>query len=1076
MSKFWSVPFLLGVFAGVFFIFPAQAEVVINEVMSSNGTNLRDEDGDHPDWIELYNTSDEPYNLKGHYLTDDPQELEWEFPEQVMEPGEHLVIFASNKDRKEGELHTNFAVSKAGETLFLVDPGFSIMDQMESVHIPRDKTYGRKPDGSDNWVYFKNPTPGRPNKTEGYSKKLSEPNFSKQGGFHKRAFELTLDSDYENAEVRYTLDGSEPDRSSPRYDEPLEISALENKENIISEIPTAYEGLNVTPEEKINKANVVRARVFKEGALPSDVQTQTYWVEEEGPERYSFPVVSLSVNNKHLFDHDTGIYVPGRRLEENWDPDESIGGLHANYRERGRDWERPVHFELYDRQGRQALSQLGGLRIHGSFSRAYPRKSLRLYARRDYGKFYYNYPLFEDKPHLTRSKRFMLRNSGQDWNETMFKDAFIQSLFDNLNVLKQGQTPAIVFINGEYWGIHNIRERIDQHFLAENRDAHPEEVDLLENRHVVKEGSDDHYVELLNHVEESDIKTEASYEKVHDYMKVDNYIDYNIAHMYSHNTDWPGRNVNYWRPQEEGGKWEWIVFDTDFGFDLIHPTESSQEDMIDHATTAEGDGYPNPPWSTFLLRNLLKNEAFRHHFINRYADLLNSEFRPQRVINRLESYREQYLPELEEHIGRWTEPEDQQEWESKIKLMKDFALKRPAHVRSNIVGNFDKSGTYELELSSNNPHLGYIKLNTIDVHDLDNWQGVYFKGVPVSLKAKPYDGVKFEGWEGDINGNDKKLTIDPNDHTRLKAIFSPKKDYEPPYINPAPHTLSEDAFTFDDLDPQSPAGDFPDNMALHQTSIASPAIDAPITADWDLAFDKDQHSRIVGLNEKGVGFINTPELQPMAGAGFAGAAVVALDTRNRENIQLSWKGATLAAHDNQYALRLQYRTGKYGAFQDFKNKGKRPVEYIRNPLGEDQKHFKNIRLPDHLEDEPYVQLRWKYHFISGDEDDKGPKLALNNIEVTSDPQRDRSGDEKITLYPNPGNGFFQIDAKDLETPLERISVRSIDGREVLNGTLNDLKRDGFVNLSDLGHGSYFLLLFDEEGTVYRERLIIENVY
>lgn len=1036
--------------------------MVINEVMSSNGFDIEDEDGDNPDWIELYNKGEEAYNLKGHYLTDDPVELEWEFPEYVLGPGEFLIVFASNKDRTSGELHTNFAISKEGEPLYLVDPGHSILDKMEPVFIPRDKSFGRKPDGSDNWLYFKNPTPGKSNTTEGYNEKLQEPKFSHQGGFHADPFELKITHPDPDAEIRYTLDGSPPTRSSDLYEGPLEMTSLEDKPNRLSEIQTAYEDYWKEPLTQVNKINVVRAKAFKPNTLPSDKASQSYLVEEEEEERYSFPVASIQIDEKDLFDYDTGMYIPGRRFDENYTPGGDVTFLPANYTQRGRAWERPVHFELYDRNGKQALSQKAGVRIHGGGSRAYQIKSLRLYARRDYGKFYFNYPLFDDKQELQRSKRIILRTSGDDRNQALFRDAFIQSLYEGLEFQRQGTKPVIVFINGEYWGIHNIRERIDRFYLEENEGVDADEVDLLSgNRAVPSEGSNEHYENMLDFIEGNSLERDEHFEQVKEKMDIENFRDYYIGQLYCSNYDWPGNNIDFWRPQQPDGQWQWIMFDTDLAFGYSG-RDGYKYDMIDHATEEDAEGWPNPPESTFLFRNVLKNESFRHDFINRYADLLNSKFLPDRVIGRLEGFKERYKPEIEEHINRWNNIDGMQQWEEYIEIMRLFANKRPEVVRGDIIDHFEAEEAHKVNLTTDNPKLGYIRINTIDIHELEGgWDGLYFEGIPIELEAVPYEGATFRGWEGDKHSSEPTLKLDPEEPTALKALFSPEEDFEFPYTNPRPHDLSREDFTLDQWDSNEEAGTYPEHTVFHQTFTMNPGEKTQMSGDWTLPYDLDQTSRIVGLGRDGIGFRNTGAVKDTIGAGFVGSAVVALDATNRKNLKVSWTGETLDAADQHYALRLQYRTSPFEPFRDVKKSNRRAVQYFRDPLEGKEKRFEDIELPDKLDRTNYFQLQWRYHHVTG-ESGKGPLMRLDDIKVSSRPIFHSEEDEAI-LYPNPNSGDFSIDFQDPLKEPSTLSIFNVQGGKVKDMDLKeDRKRVKIDDMVDLKEGVYLLRIYNNQ--------------
>ena len=783
--------------------------VIINEFMASNGATIADEDGDYEDWIELYNTSALTIALQGWGLSDDlDRPFRWVFPEVELGPGNYLLIWASGKNRAQPgkPLHTNFSISSAGEPLILTQPDNTTADQVDARPVPRDISYGRHPDGAGAWFYFDRPTPGTANITQGYVTFLAPPTFSHSGGFYAEDFNLTLSTIAPGVDIIYTLDGSLPDPDnlngttyryknqyprnpgdpfgpfltdryqSHRYSTPITIrdragdpDRLTNKSSTFAQNPTYF------PQSPVFKGTVVRARAVQQGALPSPVETHTFFVTPEGRDRYNLPIVSLSIQEDALFDYDQGIYVAGVDFDT-WraaNPNTPVQGLvPANYHRRGDIAEFPTHIELFESSDSQAtLSQAIGLRIHGGSSRATRVKSLRLYARGGYGDSEMAYPFFPDQPYDSY-RRLILRNSGNDQPLTMFRDAAIQTIVAPLNFDTQAYCPTLVFINGEYWGLHNLRERYDRHYLARVYGVDPDNIDLLaygvdlDNIDSltfaisVVEGDAAHYDALLAYMDTHTMIAHEHYAYVKTQMDVDNFVDYQIAQIFARNTDWPHNNIDFWRLRTDGykpdsptghdGRWRWLLFDTDLGFGLWGGSESYTHNTLELAATdPDRQG-------TFMLRTLLDNPDFRQQFITRFADLLNTVFLPERMVHIIQELQQPLVPEMEEHIARWSVPGSIDVWNNNVNVMTTFAERRPAYQRQHIQDYFGIPGTYRLTVNVSNPGRGYVRVNTIDLLESTPgvgaqpypWHGLYFQGIPIELEAIPMPGYRFVAWEG----------------------------------------------------------------------------------------------------------------------------------------------------------------------------------------------------------------------------------------------------------------------------------------------------------------------------------------
>lgn len=507
---------------------------------------------------------------------------------------------------------------------------------------------------------------------------------SVEAGFHTHPFYLRISSGTGDP-VRFTLDGSVPAPGSAIFPDSLLLDDPSSKPNCFSEVPTTLKQSRIhykawqSPGKPVEKAHVLRCASFRNGNRTSRVYTRSYFIDEQVRERYSMPVISLVTDSVNLFDRDSGIYVTG----SNFDPaDPEWSG---NYFMTGEDWEREVHIEYFTPQGDLGFSQDAGIRIHGGMTRQAAQKTLRLYARNEYGEKYFNYPLFPQKGE-TEYKRFLLRTSMGSWgDESVIKDVLAHEIVRDLDFEIQDFQPAIVFINGEYWGIHTIRDRIDERYIAYTSGYDKDSVDLINGNHtLVDAGSNEHYVELARFIAASDLSSDTHYDHVASCIDMSSFIDYMIARMYFADKDWPGNNQKLWRPQTPDGKWRWIFFDVDGGFG------PHVNNMFGHAITGDSDAdWQSQPVSSFLFRNLLKNARFTELFINRWEAVLFGEFRLGVMTGKLDSIRRLYKSEVPGHITRWDYPASYNSWERDLRQSLYFFLEnRSCDVAREITGYF----------------------------------------------------------------------------------------------------------------------------------------------------------------------------------------------------------------------------------------------------------------------------------------------------------------------------------------------------------------------------------------------------
>ena len=657
------------------------------------------------------------------------------------------------------------------------------------------------------------------------SERLPPPAFSHPGGFYDSPFSLLISTGLSGATIYYTLDGSLPDPenlngtsykfkntwvhrpgdtdgdlldgsySTRKYDSPIHIDDRSTEYDRLTRKASAF--FNPPwyfPDSTVFKGTVVRAITVMEGSEPSPVATHTYFIHPMARDRFTLPVIAIATGEHCLFDYEKGIYTPGAIFDD-WrqnNPErEATGGTRANYHERGDEWEYPAHFSFWDTgSGLPDLSQDIGIRIHGGWSRSLPMKSLRIYARSIYGASALEFPFFPGQDYASY-KRLILRNSGNDNIYTLFRDALMQHVSGHLNFETQAYRPAVVFLNGEYWGIHNIRERYDKHYINRVYDIEEDDLELISGRFTVKEGDGYHYEQTLRYIENNDLKEYEHYEYIKTRIDTENFIDYQIANIFSSNTDWPGNNVDYWRkrtamyePDSEyghDGRWRWMAFDMDFGFGL---QTLPDHNTLEFAAADQNNGWANPLWSTFLLRSLLENEDFKAGFINRFAGQLNTAFLPSRIDSLISLFAESLRPELPEHADRWKRPSGINDWEYRISGMRSFIRDRPAHQWGHLMEYFGLD-TVSVTLSVSSGEHGYIRVNDVDIisstpgvpEDPYPWRGTYFTGFPVTFEAVPLEGYRFSHWEGTAAG-EPVFTSDPSEAAMIKAHFEPagKKD------------------------------------------------------------------------------------------------------------------------------------------------------------------------------------------------------------------------------------------------------------------------------------------------------------
>jgi len=660
--------------------------VVINEVMSLNSSTIKDEFGDYSDWIELYNTTLNALDLTGYYLSDDPDEPDkWTFPNIIIEPHGLLLIFASGRDTI-GTLdpHASFKISSEGETIVLSNAYGEKIDELQVIALDQDLSFGRTVDGEIELETFYKTSPGISNSQNSILNNLS---VSHEPGFYSNEIQLSIISSRNNNHVHYTLDGSEPTLVSPIYYNPITLTSREGGNYIISEIPTTpltgpwqlEEFVWKKPEQNIILVNVIQFRSFSGNLPSSDIFSGTYLIDEDLWSNNSFPVISIITQEDNLYNYDTGIYIPGKRYDLygwDWHPD-------GNYMNNGIEWERKGHVEFYEPDGSIGFIQNCGIRINGGWSAKMSQKSLRLIARDIYGDNRFNHQIFSDLE-ADSYKNFVLRNSGNDFIYSHIRDAFMQELLYDLDLELQAFRPAVVFINGEYWGFHGIRERYDDDYFNRHFGIDEEELIVVGVCGESEIGDNSSYSSMVNFIRNNSLFIESNYDSVKKMIDIPNFIDYHIAQIFYANFDWPINNFKMWKTIDPSSKWKFLTYDLDGGFGFINHYDYNMLKQVVDTTNSVYN-----LCSTELFRSLLENNSFKEQFINRFVFHLQTTFHSDIVINVINEYQKLLESEMVNHIKRWGYPKNLNQWNVELQIMKNYALYRPCYCVNHIKEVFE---------------------------------------------------------------------------------------------------------------------------------------------------------------------------------------------------------------------------------------------------------------------------------------------------------------------------------------------------------------------------------------------------
>jgi len=569
----------------------------------------------NPEAIEIRNLTDRDINLKNYSLGDKSGYV-MKFPNIKIKANGYLVVYGSDKySYKNNKISSGFHINNSTEVLYLYKDNL-IIDEFIVGKLSSGISTGINSDGKK--VYYQNLTFNKVNSQKSYLGYAPLPNYNNNGGYVAKGETITLTTCNE-CTIYYTLDGSWPSNKSTKYLEPITI----------------------------NKTTVLKTIVYQDGYLPSEITSRTYFVGR----KHELPVISISTNQTSLND------------------------LLVNY---FAEQEKKISFEYYEQDGTLGVSFIGGTKLTGADSRKRAQKSMAIYLRKEYGLQEVSYPFFKDSDTVTYSS-FTLRNSGEDPFGIRIQDTVLTyALKDQMDIDLQDYRAVVVYLNGEYYGLYNLREKLNGDYLKSNYNLDKGEYDLIKYT-TATSGSTNNYNKLVNYIRTHDPTNTKVYEYIKSQLDIQELCNYLIVESYYGNTD--QGNIRYWKSTE--GKWRFMLYDLDWS--LWNTNLSMNYPVLNTKSPAVTNLY-----SVYdITRRLYKNSEFKDLYLSTLAYHLEHTFNPTRMKSIVDELANEIVTEMPYHIKRWPNLySSMNNWEKNVNNFKKKLTNRYNYVIENIKTEF----------------------------------------------------------------------------------------------------------------------------------------------------------------------------------------------------------------------------------------------------------------------------------------------------------------------------------------------------------------------------------------------------
>lgn len=723
--------------------------LVITEIAPVN-LNWLDDTGEDPGWVEIYNASDVAANLKGYSLVENLENpRKWVFDDELIAAKSFRTVFCDKKnitmaqagvdsDNAHFRTHTNWKLEKNGGTVYLVDKFYSIRDSVAYPALNSGVSWGIVDGGG--WKFFGEPTPEKPNNQKTAYDGMA-PTFSftgASGGFYDKEITLNPPS-AEGMKVRCTKNGSVPTEESDEFNSTITI----------------------------DKSMVLRCAAFKNGLLTKDVVTNTYFIGET----VNMPVVAVSVDSAFFREH----YIKTSAQS----PDQAPAGLYI-------DAEYPVHVEYFangSKSKEKSWEIDAGISLMGGYSRLNNKKSVAIVMREQYQDGRLNYPLFETrKEQNSKFKAFNLRNNGNRFVSDYIEDAMGGALLEGSGVDYQRSRQVVVFYNGRYYGIHDMRERFNRHYVETNYGIDANSVEMIkqlggEDKITASSGTIDNYLSMLQFVGNNDMSVAENYEMAKTLLDVGNFANYMIAEIYYHNGDWPNNNVRAWRSPDQ--PWKFMVYDLDHGFDWMWGVNGGEFDQSSNMFDWIKKGGGNHPCKAVgcfanLYNSLIKNADFKRLFLNRTAIMWQNYLNSANVTKTVDAMVATLdAGEMTRDLEKFKQNERFYSnscggnFDKKGDCLKEWSISRDTKVLSEYKSEFGVSSMVSFSIAAAGN--GAVLIEGTKLPGGAKYTGKFFAEIPMLLTAVATNGAVFAGWSDGATENPHLVT--PAEGATITATF-----------------------------------------------------------------------------------------------------------------------------------------------------------------------------------------------------------------------------------------------------------------------------------------------------------------
>ncbi|MCH8534460.1 MAG: CotH kinase family protein [Flavobacteriaceae bacterium] len=991
----------------------ADGPVYINEYSFANrgnitgnhvGQHFTDEFGRTESWIELYNADpDFFYDLSGHYLSNDENNpLKWQIESAFIPPNSKVIIWDSRRDISSGMvLHSDFNFRQLREdAIVLSDADGNLIESLVIDKTQHNHSRGRLIDGGDDWGIFTLPTPGNPNEN-GVIAYTSTPLFDVEAGEYSTSVNVSLSTENEDEEIRYTTDGSTPTENSTVYTSPIQI----------------------------DETTVIRARCFNDDPMiiPGFIETNTYLINEN----HSLPVFSFAGDQDMLTLFN------------------------------GNDQLRPLgHFEYFDEDGLFIDENFGDFNKHGNDSWNYAQRGVDFISRDEFG---YNRRLdhkFFKTSDRTRFRRLMVKAAANDnypFEEggAHIRDSYIQTLSQlaHLDLDERSSTNVIVYVNGQYWGVYDLRERVDDNnytdeYFNQNYTFRDSDIYLQflktwggTEAHFGNQPAINDWQNLVNFVLNNDMGNETNYQQVEQELNMQSLIDHFVLNSYIVSRDWLNYNTGWWRgldPNGEAQKWRYIVWDMEAALGHFTnytgiPNDSATAPPCQVENITVGNGH-----AQILNKLISENEEIEERYVNRYISLINTHFKYENAEAVLDSMVNNIAPEMPRQIERWGG--NLTTWEDNVQAIRDFLQTRSSSLINGLINCYDLTGPFEANLNVVPSTGGTIQLNDENLSNFP-FEATLFGEINTYLRAEANPGYSFSHWE--VDG----VVVSP-DLNAEEISFMVSED-------------SEFTAHFENTN----LGDYDLLYYWHFNDLETPEDITEVATDFSYQEDSVSLMTYTETGNRDMDIYNTGSDINLFLGEPAGKAIRVRNLSDHRSLIFDLPSLDYQDLVFGYAV---HRSGQ-GMLQNIISYTIDGENYIQEGLNESvfdiieayqfiEIDFSEITGVNHNENFK-IKIEFEGNTLQTNGNNRFDNIALKGM-----PLEDMSViNEKIQefqIYPNPFKNHVHIKS---HYPMKSIELIDINGRRIQQHQLNNHNTYSLTNLEGLANGVYIIRIHTTKG-------------